>query len=168
VRKDSYEDSAMSRVLTQYKAGHKRVVQPSCDDKSHPLCARCRAILSKVLKALWVEEAERPSIESLLDAPGEEGEDAFGGSVQRFFRLKDNPRGRINYKSFPHADMGILTVAPRASSPALELVTPMGSTSRPEENLKDSECVVFGGEKRSEERGSKEEKRSKEVREPQV
>mmetsp|Transcript_24271 Transcript_24271/g.50412 ORF Transcript_24271/g.50412 Transcript_24271/m.50412 type:complete len:434 (-) Transcript_24271:39-1340(-) len=112
----------------------------------HDECNKvAREILSKILKVLFVDEAERPSIESLLDAPGEEGEDAFGSSVQRFFRLKDNAI-MTPYKSIPHADMGILTVAPRASSPALELETPMGYTSRPEENLKDSECVVFGGE----------------------
>ncbi|GMH99819.1 hypothetical protein TrVE_jg2117 [Triparma verrucosa] len=112
----------------------------------HDTCNRvARAILSKILKALWADEAERPSIGSLLDAPGGEAEDAFGGSVQRFFRLKDNSRV-VNYRSLPHADMGILTVAPRASNPALELVTPMGSTCRPEEILKDSECVVFAGE----------------------
>lgn len=121
---------------------------------------RRREILSKILKALWVDEASRPSIESLLDAPGEKGEDDFGASVQRFIRLKDNAMVTY-YKSIPHADMGILTVAPRASSPALELLTPMGSTSRPEENLKDSECVVFAGERWSEERGRREEKRVK-------
>ena len=131
---------------------HTHFAMRSLLRSSAPRFARRREILSKILKVLFFDEAERPSIESLLDAPGEEGEDAFGSSVQRFFRLKDNAI-MTPYKSIPHADMGILTVAPRASFPALELDTPKGYTSRPEENLKDSECVVFGGERRSKERG---------------
>jgi len=78
----------------------------------------------------------------------------FGASVHRLFVYKDrNPAsgqgGSYNggLASGNHSDMGLLTVAPRSTHAALELVSPYSQeVMNPEDVLADDEWLVFSGE----------------------
>lgn len=79
----------------------------------------------------------------------ERSERQFGPSVQRFLLYRDRPPSPAagSSASIPHADMGLLTLAPPASIRALELVEPCSRrVARPEEELAEGECLLFAGE----------------------
>lgn len=129
--------------------------------RAHGECeGLARAALCAVLAAMAVGGlAAGLSAEQLLLAPaaGDSGaaavlaevsERQFGPSVQRFLLYRDRPRTRGvgPSASSPHADLGLLTLAPAATIPALELVEPSGRLSRPEDELADGEWLLFAGE----------------------
>ncbi|KAJ1633726.1 hypothetical protein T492DRAFT_979497 [Pavlovales sp. CCMP2436] len=79
----------------------------------------------------------------------ERGERRFGASVQRFLVCCDRPEraARSSSASSAHADMGLLTLAPPSSFPALELFEPAsGARVAAEEELWPGEWVLFAGE----------------------
>ena len=107
------------------------------------------AVLEAVLLALnhpcLVDGVEK----ALLDRGGAQ-ELLFGSSVMRFFSYKERPptvSSQRNAASGFHADMGLITVAPRSSIPALEIVNvSTGEMDFPEVDLGREDWLVFGGE----------------------
>lgn len=74
---------------------------------------------------------------------------AFGASVMRAFIYKDKHASAAMESSASglHADMGLLTVCPPSSVAAFEIICPRtGAVSRPEQQLKPNEWMVFAGE----------------------
>jgi hypothetical protein len=84
----------------------------------------------------------------LLQDPREQ---AYGSSVQRFLVTRDKPpqSAATSFSSGQHADMGILTLSPLSTHPALEIVDcATGSVIHAEAGLSASlgDCVLLAGE----------------------
>jgi len=94
-----------------------------------------------------LRQIDHPAKGEQLDFDG--GSSSFGSSVMRIFRYKDAPPSARPgaAASGVHADMGLVTVAPVSTIPALQLLDPRtGRTHHPEKDLPPSSWIVFAGE----------------------
>eukprot|EP00746_Dinoflagellata_sp_MGD_P047625 gnl/MRDRNA2_/MRDRNA2_217558_c0_seq1.p1 gnl/MRDRNA2_/MRDRNA2_217558_c0~~gnl/MRDRNA2_/MRDRNA2_217558_c0_seq1.p1 ORF type:complete len:378 (-),score=54.34 gnl/MRDRNA2_/MRDRNA2_217558_c0_seq1:72-1127(-) len=111
------------------------------------------AVGSEILKAILkiIGHPHGEDVDTLLQTD----KDTFGASVLRYLVYRDQPESDEGVlcdivrgsASRPHADVGLITLAPRSSIPALELVNPYtGQYEYPETMLGESHWLVFAGE----------------------
>lgn len=114
---------------------------------------KCTDMLEKIAVAIWCAVAMEllGMSESLAQELVRDSECEFGSSVHRMFLYKlpaSSPATNTSsFASSAHADMGLLTVSPRSTSPALEIVHPYTQeVSAVETFLQADELIVFPGE----------------------
>lgn len=109
-------------------------------------CAEAVALVICDLLLQAFASKDACSLEKLLGT--QESAHVFGASVQRLFAYFDRAKSKgFLWSSAPHADMGLVTVAPPSTRPSLQLWSPRtGRLSYPEDGLPPNEWVVFAGE----------------------
>jgi len=142
------------RTWVQYRQGAEEGLEwpPWAESFVAPLQTayeHCESVGKAALRAV-LRQVAHPQAEDVDTLVGQ-GSHPYGPSVMRFFMYHDAPRGvkpgnANSSASSHHADMGLLTVAPPSTIPALELWADSGSLDKPESTLQPQEWIVFAGE----------------------
>ena len=99
----------------------------------------CHELCERALVALQCDDGRLESLVRMEQSLAGAGDASFGASMLRVHRYTEG----ADYP--PHVDLGLLTLAPRASVPGLVVQLPDGSWVALEELMAEDEAVIFAG-----------------------